>query len=329
VERDLSGCVVVITGASSGIGRAAAAAFAREGARLVLAARARAPLGETAREIQASGADALAVPTDVRDEQAVHALAERAVESFGRLDVWVNCAGVIAYGRFEDMPAEVFRGVIETNLFGQIHGARAALPHFRGQGSGVLINLASVWGRVTSPDVSPYVTSKFAVRAFSECLRHELRDEAGIDVATILPQAVDTPIFARAANCAGRAVRPVPPVIDPREVAAGIVRCARAPTREITYKRTGRLLELLHSFAPGAYERIVPAAFEAGNFGPARSWPTTGAVLGEDVDRHAVDGGWRDRRRVLWNALGDAARAGLGSLVRRGPQDCPPRRGTG
>src|SRR4051812_48570556 len=194
--------VVVITGASSGIGRAAALRFATAGERLVLAARAPEPLEEVAAACRRRGADALAIPTDVRDERAVAALAEAAVARFGRIDVWVNAAGVIAYGRFEEIPSEVFRGVIETNLFGQIHGARAAIPRFREQGRGVLINLASVWGRITSPDVSPYVTSKFAVRAFSACLRHELRDAPGIDVATILPAAVDTPIFRQAANFA-------------------------------------------------------------------------------------------------------------------------------
>jgi NAD(P)-dependent dehydrogenase (short-subunit alcohol dehydrogenase family) len=141
---------VVITGASSGIGRAAALLFARREARLVLAARAEQPL----RAVAAECGNALAVPTDVRDEAAVTALADRAVERFGRIDVWVNSAGVIAYGRFEDVPGDVFRAVIETNLMGQVHAARAVLPQFRRQGSGVLVNMASVWGRFTSPDVS-------------------------------------------------------------------------------------------------------------------------------------------------------------------------------
>ena len=306
MARDLSNAVVVITGASSGIGRAAAHRFARAGARLVLAARSAEGLRETADEAQQLGAEALAVPTDVRDEAAVRALADRAVERFGRLDVWVNCAGVIAYGRFESVPGDVFRAVIETNLFGQVHGARAALPRFRAQRSGVLINLSSVWGRVTAPEVSAYVTSKFAVRAFSECLRHELRDLPDVDVATILPQAVDTPIFAKSANYRGLAVRPLPPLLDPEEVADGIVRCARSPKREVTYKRMGRTIEVAHDFAPRLYGRILPAAFEAGNYGQRPTERTAGQVLEPLPGGRAIEGGWRRQRRRLVRALVDA-----------------------
>jgi NAD(P)-dependent dehydrogenase (short-subunit alcohol dehydrogenase family) len=140
----------------------------------------------------------------------------------------------MAYGRFEDVPSEIFRAVIETNVLGTVHGARAALPRLRRQQDGTLINMASVWGRVTWPDVSASVTSKFAIRAFGDCLREELADAPGIDVATILPQAVDTPIFEQAANYAGRKVRPIPPLVDPEEVARSIVSCARSPKREVT-----------------------------------------------------------------------------------------------
>jgi NAD(P)-dependent dehydrogenase (short-subunit alcohol dehydrogenase family) len=132
------------------------------------------------------------------------------VERFGRIDVWVNNAGVILYGRFEDTPAEDFERVVRTNLLGQVHGARAALRQFRAQGRGVLINMGSVWGRVSSPQVSAYVASKHAVRAFSECLRQELRNDPGIEVATMLPQAADTPIFRHAGNYTGRQVCPMP-----------------------------------------------------------------------------------------------------------------------
>jgi NAD(P)-dependent dehydrogenase (short-subunit alcohol dehydrogenase family) len=170
MPRALEEAVVAVTGASSGIGRAAALRFAHRGSALALCARTPEPLEQVARECEAAGAAVLARPLDVRDEAAVEAFVAATVERFGRLDVWVNNAGVIAYGEFTEIPSEVFRGVVETNLMGQVHGARAALPRFRAQGGGVLINVSSVWGRVSSPLVSPYVLSKNAVRAFSECI---------------------------------------------------------------------------------------------------------------------------------------------------------------
>ncbi len=319
VERDLNGAVVVLTGASSGIGRCAAHGLARAGARLVLASRSEPALLEAARECERLGAEVLAVVTDVRDEAAVEALAAGAIERFGRVDVWANVAGVIAYGRFEEMPSEIFRGVIETNLFGMVHGARAALPHFRRQGSGTLINVASVWARVTSPAVSPYVTSKFAIRAFSDCLRQELADSPGIEVATILPQAVDTPIFRQAANYVGRRVRPIPPVLDPEEIARGIVRCAANPAREVTYARSGRLLEIFHTLAPRAYDRIFARGFEEASFANGREERSPGNVLGPRPAGERIHGGWkRAHRQELARAFGTIVKASARSLV-RGP----------
>jgi NAD(P)-dependent dehydrogenase (short-subunit alcohol dehydrogenase family) len=129
-------------------------------ARVVLAARSEGSLREAADECEAAGVRALVVPTDVADEEAVEELTRRSVEEFGRIDTWVNNAGVMAYGRFEDIPTEVYRRATETNLFGEIHGSRAALSRFREQGEDVLVNMSSVWGRLTSPHVSSYVTSK-------------------------------------------------------------------------------------------------------------------------------------------------------------------------
>src|ERR1700709_120933 len=195
---------VGVPGASSGIGRASALRFAERGAALALCARGAEALEEVAAECRAAGArGVIARPLDVADEAAVAALAAAAVESFGRLDVWVNCAATMAYGPFSEIPSEVFRGVIETNLMGQVNGARAALRRFRPQRSGVLINVSSVWGRVSSPRVSPYVVSKNAIRAFSECISAELDAEPGVNVVTIVPQAADTPIFEHAANYSG------------------------------------------------------------------------------------------------------------------------------
>ncbi|HSC20393.1 MAG TPA: SDR family NAD(P)-dependent oxidoreductase, partial [Solirubrobacterales bacterium] len=200
MPRPLEQAVVVITGASSGIGRAAALRIARRGGSLALCARNEGPLAEVAAECEAAGASVLHRSLDVAEEEAVEAFATAVDERFGRLDVWVNNAATMAYGTFDEIPSEVFRSIIETNLMGQVHGARAALRRFRRQGSGVLINMSSVWGQVPSPQVAPYVVSKHAVRAFSECLQGELAGEPDIHVATVVPEAVDTPIFEHAGN---------------------------------------------------------------------------------------------------------------------------------
>jgi short chain dehydrogenase len=175
-----------------------------------------------------------------------------------------------------------------------------------------------VWGRVTAPDVSAYVASKFAVRALGECLRQELRNVPNVDVATILPQAVDTPIFARAANYSGRTVRPIPPLVDPEEVADGVVRCARSPKREVTYSRMGRLLEVAHSLVPGLYNRLLPPAFEAGNYGNEPADAKEGGVLSGESAPHGQRGGWKtDRRGELKRALGATVRGSARGLVGR------------
>jgi NAD(P)-dependent dehydrogenase (short-subunit alcohol dehydrogenase family) len=290
--------VVVITGASSGFGRAAALAFAREGASVSLAARGREALEDTAHACRQVGADALVVTADVGDAEAVDQLANRTVERFGRIDVWVNNAGVILYGRFEDCPAEDFERVVRTNVLGQVHGARAALRQFRKQGRGVLINMGSVWGRVSSPQVSAYVASKHAVRAFSECLREELRDEPDIEVATMLPQAADTPIFAHAGNYTGRQVCPIPPLVTAEEVADGILACVRDPKREVTFGRAGRLVGVFHMVAPGLYLKLLPPFFERGTFGAKPRPPSPGNLYNPSEPYAQVDGGWERRRRL-------------------------------
>jgi len=206
----------------------------------------------------ASAGRALAVPTDVSDKEAVQDLARQAADRFGRIDVWVNNAGVMAYGYFEQIPDETYRQVIETNLFGSINGARAALPYFREQRSGVLINVSSLWGRMFSPYVSAYTTSKFGVRTFSESLREALADEEGIEVCTILPQSIDTPIFRHAANYSGRGAKPVPPIADPGRVVKAILRCIEHPRREVSVGYVGHLEAIIQETMPGPFNWLAP-----------------------------------------------------------------------
>ncbi|HET8601567.1 MAG TPA: SDR family oxidoreductase [Segeticoccus sp.] len=302
--------VVVVTGASSGIARAAAVAFARRGSRVVVAARDAEALAEVVTECADAGGTALAVPTDVTDEAAVRELARRAHERFGRIDVWVNAAAVILYGEFQHTPSQAYRRVIETNLMGQVHGARAALPYFREHRRGVLVNMASVWGSVGSPYVSSYVVSKFGVRAFSESLQEELRmhpETRDVRVCTVLPQSVDTPIFRHAGNYTGHETKPVPPVVDPDRVVRAVLRSVDHPRRQRTVGVFGRALELGHAVAPVGFNRLVPSVMNAtalGRRSPADDGP--GNLFAPMPDWNRVDGGWRNRplRAALVGGVG-------------------------
>lgn len=322
VAQRIAGSVVVITGASSGIGRAAALAFAERGASVVLAARSAESLREVARECEKAGGHALDVRTDVTDDTEVRALAEQAKDTFGRIDVWVNSAAVIVYGEFEDVPLETYRHVLETNLFGQIHGARAVLPYFREQGSGSLINLGSVWGTVTSPYVSAYVVSKSGIRAFSDSLQEGLRlrpETRDVHVSTILPQSVDTPIFRHAGRYTDRSPKPVPLIVDPNRVVRAILRSVEHPRRQRIVGWWGRFLEAGHAVAPGFYSRLAPGVMNLTAFTRRSTTPGPGNIFEPMPEWNRISGDWRyDRAKLATGAMaGATAVAGLIAAVRR------------
>lgn len=256
MKLKLSESVVVITGASSGIGEATALRIAKKGGRLILAARREEPLEKVARKCRELGGQAVVVKADVTKEENVKALAQRAIETFGRIDVWINNAGVYMLSRFENTPADAFRQVIETNFFGSVHGARAVLPQFRKQGYGTLINVSSVLGKIGSSLTSAYAASKFAITGFSECLRSEQRDMPQIHICTILPATIDTPLFQHAANYTGREIKPLPPVHEVDDVARAIVHCIREPEPEV-FVGLPKVVASLARMAPSVTSRVM------------------------------------------------------------------------
>ncbi|HSK96667.1 MAG TPA: SDR family oxidoreductase [Euzebyales bacterium] len=317
MARKLAGSVVVITGASSGIGRATAVRFAGQGAHVVLAARRDDALDQVALDCEEAGGRALAVPTDVTDGAAVDALAHEAVAEFGGIDVWVNNAGVSVFGRFEDVPAEDFDRVVDINLLGCVRGTRAALSHFRGRGRGTVINVASVYGRVGVPFATAYAASKFGVVGFGEALRQELLEDQDIHVTTILPAAIDTPFFQHAANYLGRRPRPPRPVHDAEIVAEAIVRCARKPQRERVVGGAGRLMRQQRAMAPKTFEKVHRRMTEHEHFEDAPAAPTSGNLHEPVASGTQVSGGWASSRAPLRRKLVPLLVVGTGVVVAR------------
>jgi NAD(P)-dependent dehydrogenase (short-subunit alcohol dehydrogenase family) len=259
MRRSLDGRVVVIVGASSGMGRAAANRFAREGARVVCAARGKHALDATVSEIRQRGGAAFAVPTDVAEREQVQSLARQVVAEHGRIDVWANVVGIATYGTVEQTPPEEFERVVRVNLLGHVWGAYAALPHLR-ESTGTLIGVSSVVGIRAVPLLASYSASKWALRGFYDALRMELRHEgASVQVTTILPSSIDTPFFVHARSRLGTRPRPIPPVYDPEVVAAAIVRAAQRPTREVVVGGAGAGLLVLQRAAPAFADRLLNA----------------------------------------------------------------------
>jgi NAD(P)-dependent dehydrogenase (short-subunit alcohol dehydrogenase family) len=306
--------VVVITGAASGIGLATAFALARRGATVIAAGRQGEALEKVAQECRERTGRALAIATDVTHEADVEVLAREAIETFGHIDVWVNNAAVTAFGRFDDVPSEVFRRVIDTNFLGFVNGARAALPIFRKQGRGVLINVASGVAYIPQPWMSAYVCSKFAIRAFSECLRMELLlDQArDIHVCTVLPASIDTPLFQHGANYIGRAAKPIPPVYDPVTVAEAIIGLVQRPRREVFVGAAGPIVALLHGLAPRLFERVAARVVDRNHFQDRPTPASSGNLFRPASPQPQLRGGWRQSGN-MWKSA--AIIGGAGALV--------------
>ncbi len=321
MTRDMAGLSVVITGASSGIGRAAAVAFARRGARVALAARRAELIEEVARACRSLGAQAIAVPTDVTDPKAVADLAEATERAFGGIDVWINNAGTGVFGPYQDAELALHRRTIEVNLLGSMHGAYAVLPLFLRQGRGILINNISLGGWAPAPFAAAYTASKFALRGFTAGLRQELGDHPDIHVCGVFPAIVDTPGLEHGANVSGRQINPGPLIYAPEDVAETFVSLVRWPRDEVAVGWPARAAQIAYALAPGPTEHLMGAFMRRALARASPAPRTQGALLQPVATGRGVSGGWRDRKglpfsaRRTSSAVGIAALAGLALLL--------------
>ena len=251
--------VVVITGASTGIGKATALEFAKDKWRIALVARSEDKLQEVARECRDLGAECYIAPVDVTDATLVQQLADDVYKRWGGFDVWLNNAGFAVVGGFTDVPLEEHRKVIETNLMGYLYGSYSALKVFEKQGSGLLINNASVCSSVVTPQLSAYTASKFAIRGLTQSLRQDLamKDQRGIHVCQINPGIVDTPAFENAGNYSGRPLKINLPKVSPEKVARAIRKLVDRPRRELNIGPLTSLGSLGYALFPGLTNTIL------------------------------------------------------------------------
>jgi short-subunit dehydrogenase len=286
-KNDLKGKVVVITGASSGFGKGAAQAFAESGASLVLAARREDALQETRELCEAAGVKAIVVVTDVSQEKDVENLSARALSEFGRIDIWINNAGIAAIGEFQEVPLADHGKVLMTDLFGTVYGSYFAMRQFHQQQYGTLINISSVLGKMPAPYYASYVAAKYGVVGLGAALRQELQHhkEPDIHVCTVMPMSHDTPFFEHAANYTGHESVPIPPVYDPQKVVDTLLKLAVDPEEEVVVGPSGKVMVAAHQVLGKLVEMGMEKETETAQIKKAPLSPPTPGSLHHPVDR--------------------------------------------
>jgi short-subunit dehydrogenase len=282
--KPLANQVVVVTGATSGIGLATALRAAAAGARVALVARDEQQLAEIARDIRARGGRAIHVAADVGDAEAMERGAAAADAAFGRIDTWVNNAGVSIYGKLTEIPLAEKRRLFDTNFWGVVHGCRAAVRHLRAAG-GTIINVGSVVSERVIPLQGIYCASKHAVKAYTDALRMELEEEGSPIVVTLIkPASIDTPFTEHAANHLDVRPKLAAPVYAPELVAGAILDCAAHPRRDVFIGGAAKAFALVETFAP----RLADLSMERSLFraqrgdGPPRGRDSLFAPSGEE-----------------------------------------------
>jgi len=256
--KKLKDQVIVITGASSGIGLCTAESAAKQGAKVVLAARSGETLADVVDRIDGSGGEAMAVMCDVADRKQVDRLAQETVERFGRFDTWVNNAGLAILGRADEVSEQDARRVFDINFWGLVNGSLAALPQLKSHG-GALINVGSEVSEASFPLLGMYVASKHAVKGFTDSLRIEIQhmDKAPVSITLIQPTAVDTPFDEHARNYMDKEPNLPSPMIDPQQVADAILTAATKVKRAIKVGAMAKVNTMVSKTFPGMAERVA------------------------------------------------------------------------
>ncbi|MCC6492964.1 MAG: SDR family oxidoreductase [Pirellulales bacterium] len=252
--RPINDQVIVVTGASSGIGLATARMAARKGAKVLLTSRNADALAKVVREIERSGGEATYIAADITFRDDVAKIARAAIDYFGRIDTWVNNAGLSIFGRLQEVSEDDHRRLFDVNFWGVVNGSLAAVPYLRRQG-GALINVGSEVSDVAIPVQGMYAASKHAVKGFTDALRIELESErAPISVTLIKPASIDTPFTRHAGNYLKRKPQLPPPVYHPDDVARAILYAATRPTRDVFVGGAAKVFSSFNKLLPGVMD---------------------------------------------------------------------------
>ncbi len=249
--------VVVVCGASSGMGRQTALEFARRGAKVVVASRSQEGLDSLVSQIESAGGTAVAVATDVSDYSQVKNVVRRALERFGRIDTWAHFAATSVYAPFRETTPEEFQRVIDVNLLGAAFAAMAVLPALSQHG-GALIEISSVEAEVGLPNQSAYSASKHGMRGFMDVLRMEIKHERiPVSVTNIMPSGINTPFFNHARSKTGMRPRPTSAIYQPETVVRAVIHAAQHPIEEVVIGASGGLAILAKRLMPKLTDAVI------------------------------------------------------------------------
>jgi NAD(P)-dependent dehydrogenase (short-subunit alcohol dehydrogenase family) len=326
--------VVVVCGASSGIGRKTALTLAERGAKVVVSARHDEGLESLVEEIRSAGGEATAVAADVTRFSDMQAVADMAADTYGRIDTWIQTAAISLYAKFEETEPDEFARVIEVNLIGTAHAAKAALPHLKKtaqqDGGAALICTSSVEGKRAMPLQSAYASSKHGIIGMLDAIRVELQEEGvPVSVTNVMPAGINTPLFNKARTKMGVKPMPVPPIYEPDVVANVMLYAAQHPTRDISAGGAAKSFIWGQKFTPRMLDKVLTKTGFAGQMtdepksadAPANLYkPVDGEdrVYGDFSDQAKGSiATWFDTHPMAGRVIKGAALAGVAFAVTR------------